>query len=118
MGDIVRRRCEELTTLYADGTVAAGEAALRLGKAKLAVRYGLEAHRVQDLREDAVILLVRAYKASGRTFEISRLYRSFSRHLIEAQGVPPSLSLRRVVELALGSGAPGGEGMSGTDRTA
>jgi hypothetical protein len=95
-----------------DGAIAAGEAALRLGKAKLAVRYAMDAHRLQDLREDAVILLVRALRSAGRAYEIPRVYRRFSQHLIETQGIPPSIALRRAVEIALGDGANGAGGTS------
>ncbi len=104
LGEQVVQRVEDLKTLYVDGAVAAGEAALRLGKTKLAVRYGTDAHRTRDLREDAMILLVRALKAAGRGYEIVGLYKQFSQHLIEVKGVPPSLALRRVVEQAIGNG--------------
>ena len=101
LGPLVADRVDELQTLYIDGTIAAGEAALRLGKAKLAVRYALDAHRADDLREDAMILLVRALKASGRAYEVADYYKRYSRHLIEVRGVPPSLALRRIVEITL-----------------
>lgn len=104
LGGLVAQRIEELRMLYVDGAVAAGEAALRLGKAKLAVRYGTDAHRVGDLREDAMILLVRALKVAGRSFEIVSVYRQYSQRLIDAKGVPPSMALRRVVEQAIGGG--------------
>lgn len=102
MGARVGERLEELRTLYVDGAVAAGEAALRLGKTKLAVRYANDAHRLCDLREDAMILLVRALRAAGRSFEIPPLYKHYSRHLIRVEGVPPSIALRQAVELATG----------------
>lgn len=104
LGDLVTHRVDELRTMYVDGAVAAGEAALRLGKAKLAVRYGTDAHRMGDLREDAMILLVRALKMAGRGYEIVALYKRYSQRLIEARGIPPSLALRRVVEQAVGDG--------------
>ncbi len=100
LGNRVTERIEELKSLYVDGAVVAGEAALRLGKTKLAVRYATDAHRLCDLREDAMILLVRALRAAGRSFEIQPLYKRYSRHLIRVEGVPPSLALRRAVELA------------------
>ena len=102
LGQMVAGRCQELQTLYVDGAVAAGEAALRLGKAKLAVRYAEDAHRLGGLREDAMILLVRALKASGRRHEIPELYRRYACELVEKRGLPPSSSLRRAVEIALG----------------
>ena len=74
---------------------------MRLGKAKLAVRCAMDAHHIDYLREDAMILLVRALKAAGRAYEVAEWYRRYSRRLIEARGMPPSLALRRIVEIIL-----------------
>ena len=104
LGEPVRERLEELKNLYVDAALAAAEAALRLGKAKVAVRYASDAHRLRDLREDAMIALVQALRAAGRPFEVGPLYRSYCRHLLEAEGVPPSLALRRAVAQASGEG--------------
>ena len=49
-----------------------------------------------------MILLVRALKASGRRHEIPELYRRYACELVEKRGLPPSSSLRRAVEIALG----------------
>ena len=102
LGDEAQGRLGELEDLFVDGLVAAGEAALRLGKTRLAVRYATDAHRLRDLREDAVIVLVQALRMSGRGFEVRELYQRFSRHLLEIKGVFPSLALRQVVERTLG----------------
>lgn len=104
LGGLVSERAEALTTLYVDALIAAGEAALRLGKAKLAVRYGMDAHVLFELREDAAILVVRALRAAGRAFEIADFYRRFSRNLMAKEGTPPSMSLRRTVDYALSDG--------------
>lgn len=104
MGDIVKGRVDEIKQLFVDASVAVGEAALRLGKAKLAIRYGTDAHKMDELREDVVLLLVRALKAAGRTYEIRPLYREYSRKLMDALGTPPSMELRRAVELATSQG--------------
>ena len=104
LGERVCERIEELESLYVDATVAAGEAALRLGKTKLAVRYATDAHRLSELREDAMILLVEALRASGRGFEVPGLYRKYARRLIEQEGMPPSLALRRAVSMASDTG--------------
>ena len=101
LGDEAAGRLIELESLFVEGLVAAGEAALRLGKARLAVRYATDAHRLRDLREDAVILLVQALRVAGRGVEVRDLYQRFSRHLMEAKGVLPSLALRQAVEHAL-----------------
>lgn len=104
LGDRVVERLDELKTMYIDGAIAAGEAALRLGKAKLAVHFAKDAHRMGDLREDAMILLIHALRAAGRGFEVTGLYRRFSRHLIDVEGVPPSLALRNAAALASKNG--------------
>ena len=104
LGEVASERAAELQALFVDCSVAAGEAALRLGKSKLAVRYARSAHRLDGLREDAMILLVRAMRVTGRGHEVADLYRTFSRRLIDAKGVPPSLAVRRAVEQALGGG--------------
>ena len=104
MGDVVKGRVDELRQLFVDASVAVGEAAMRLGKAKLAIRYSTDAHKMDELREDAMLLLVRALKAAGRAHEIKPLYREYSRKLIDALGTPPSIELRRAVELATGQG--------------
>ena len=101
LGQLVADRAQELKTLYVDGVIATGEAAMRLGKAKLAVRCAMDAHHIDYLREDAMILLVRALKAAGRAYEVAEWYRRYSRRLIEARGMPPSLALRRIVEIIL-----------------
>jgi two-component SAPR family response regulator len=104
LGEVAAERARELQALYVDCMIAAGEASLRLGKNKLAVRYAQTAHRLDDLREDAMILLVRALRASGRGHETADLYRTYSRATIDARGVPPSLAVRRAVEQAVGGG--------------
>lgn len=102
LGDEAVGRLQELEALFVDGLVAAAEAALRLGKARLAVRYATDAHRLRDLREDAVIVLVQSLRTAGRSFEVRELYQRFARHLMEARGVFPSLALRQAVERAIG----------------
>lgn len=101
LGKLAIDRVAELRTLYIDAAVAAGEAALRLGRSRLAVRYAGDALRLSELREDAMILQVRALKAAGRSCEIMDLYRRYSRRLVETQGMPPSVTLRLVVEREL-----------------
>lgn len=98
-GHLIEGRIAEIKALYVDGVVAAGEAALRVGKAKLAVRYGLEAHRRGRLREDAMILLVRALRAAGRGHEVPDYYSNFVQTMIEEKGMPPSRALQHVVEM-------------------
>ncbi len=102
LGGEVPVRIRELESTFVDGLVAASEAALRVGKARLAVKYATTAHRMADLREDAVVALVNALKVAGRAFEIRDLYQRFARRLMRVQGTTPSLSLRHAVRRAIG----------------
>lgn len=91
-GAFITNLRDELRELYADAMVAGGEAALRLGQERTATRMATNALSVNDLREDAMVVLARALKASGRTVEAERRFRRFGSRL------------RR-----LGVGAPSGE---------
>lgn len=102
LGSEAAERVQEIEALLVDGLVAAAEAALRVGKVRLAVRYAMDAHRISDLREDAMVVLVQALRAAGRSFEVRDLYLRFAQKLRRTEGVAPSLALRRAVERALG----------------
>ena len=52
-------------------------AALRLGRARTSARLAGNALAANDIREDAVIALVRALTACGRTVEADRQHRAF-----------------------------------------
>ena len=103
LGERMVDRTEELKTLFVDSLVAAGEASLRLGRTKQAVRYASDAHRLRELREDVMLLLVQALRAAGRSFEIAALYRRYRKRLLEEEGVSPSLILRNAVSIASGT---------------
>lgn len=102
LGGEIPARLGELESLYVDAMVAASEAALRLSRAQLAVRYAMDAHRLSGLREDAMLVLVQALRAAGRTHEIREHYSQFCDRLAREQSVLPSLGLRRAVERAIG----------------
>lgn len=87
---------EELRLLYADAMVAGSEAALRLRKSRTSIRLATNALAVDDMREDAVIALVRALKASGRNAEADQQYRRYAGKLLSTSDRPPSKLLRRV----------------------
>ena len=93
---------DELRLLYTDAMVAGAEAALRLGKGRTSVRLASNALSIDDMREDAVLALVRALKASGRNSEAEQRYRRYAGKLIRASGMPPSKQLRRAVGDASG----------------
>lgn len=91
---------DELKELYADAMVAGGDAALRLGQERTAARLAANALMANDLREDAVIVLVRALRASGRAVEADLQYRHYNNRLRRAGKHTPSGRLKQVMEEA------------------
>lgn len=89
---------DELRELYADAMTSGAESSLRLGRLKTATRMSFSAVAADDLREDALIVLVRSLKASGRAVEAERQYRRYERRLRQALGVAPSKRLRDLME--------------------
>lgn len=81
---------DELRALYADAMVAGGDAALRLGMDRTAARLASNALLVNELREDAMAVVVRALRADGRGIEADRQYRRFRSRLRRASGREPS----------------------------
>lgn len=86
---------ERLRVLYADAMVAGADAALRLGKRKTATRLATNATIADERREDAVVSLVQALRASGRVVEAEQHYRRYARRLAQTSERPPSRALRR-----------------------
>ena len=107
LGPLAQTRKAELETLYVDASILAAEAALRTGRPRLAVRLATQAHAVADLREDTVRVLIDALGQSGRINEVSDVYRTYSRRLIDEQGIPPSAALRHAVERIVNQGHAG-----------
>ncbi|WP_322354629.1 AfsR/SARP family transcriptional regulator [Paratractidigestivibacter sp.] len=101
-GYLATRR-EQLKQLYADAMIAGGEAALRLDKKRLAARFANDALYIDDLREDAMTLLVRALRRSGRSDEAVRRYRRFARRLETKTGRVPSAQLQASLIEPLGT---------------
>lgn len=83
----------ELRSLYADAMVAGGDAALRLGHERTAARLASNALMADDLREDAVIVLVSALQSSGRGVEADRQYRQYRSRLKRSGSRAPSRRL-------------------------
>ena len=102
-GYVVARR-QELRELYADAMVAGAEAALRLERYRVSARLADSATAVDDLREDAVEVLIRALRASGRMFEAEQRYKKYAVHFVDRTHMPPSKRLRK----AIGEGSRGG----------
>lgn len=74
----------ELRTLYADAMVEGSAAALRLGYARTSARMAGNALIANDMREDAVITLVRALKACGRDVEADKQRRAYEARMRRA----------------------------------
>ena len=83
--------------LYADAMVSGADAALRLKRVRTAARLAANALSVDDMREDAVIALVSALRASGRNAEADRRYKRYARRLSLTMGRLPSWRLRQVM---------------------
>lgn len=101
-GYVVARR-QELRELYADTMVAGAEAAFRLGRYRISARLADSATGVDDLREDAVEVLIRSLRASGRMFEAEQRYKKYAVHFVDRTHMPPSKRLRK----AMGEGNHG-----------
>lgn len=100
---------EELRRLYGDAMVAGSDAALRLGKKRTATRLAMNALSVDDMREDAVVSMVRALRSSGRNVEADRQYQRYARKLMQTASRPPSRLLRRAAGLDEGRVGRAGE---------
>ena len=101
----VATRRSELRSLYMDAMVAGAQAALQTGRDGLAVNFAKNAVLVDELREDAFAVYIRALKASGRTSEASREYERYARRVVRLRKTPPSRLLREVAGDGLGFSA-------------
>ena len=104
---VMEMRRRELRDMHADMMVGASEAAMRLGRTRMAARYADNAMLVDGMREDAMEALLRSYDACGRRPEAHVRYVSFVRQLAEREGRPPSGRLRRLAEELWGPDANG-----------
>ena len=96
----------ELRDLYADAMVAGAAAALRLGHERTSARLAHNALIANELREDAMAVLVRALRESGRSREAERRYAAFSARL-SGRGTGPSSRALEDAARGLGEGAGG-----------
>lgn len=76
----------ELRNLYADAMVEGSAAALTLGRDRTAARLAENAVMANDVREDAVIALVRALQACGRGEEALRQRRAYETRVAHRAG--------------------------------
>lgn len=94
---IVEDRARTLRTLYADAMVAGSAAANKEGMRMLACRLGRKAHEADELREDAIGVLVEALCAAGRHVEAERCFEEYVGRVIDMTRRPPSRRLREDV---------------------
>ncbi len=100
---VVQTRARELKDLYADSMIVAAHAASNLGMKTLACRFAQHAHAADELREDAVRILVIALCAAGRKVEAERCYEKYVGHMVDISRRPPSRHLRKEMQSLLGS---------------
>lgn len=96
---------DELRALYADAMVAGASAALRLGSTRTASRLARNALAVNDVREDAMVVLLRALRDSGRSHEATRQYDAFVARLSRQGAAAPSGELARIADSLARDGA-------------
>ena len=101
---IVVARARELQGLYADAMVAGAEAAMRTDMKTIACRFARKAHEGDDMREDAVKVLLLALCEAGRQVEAEQAYERYVSHVVDMTRRPPSHSLRKVAGQLLGDG--------------
>lgn len=87
----------QLRDLYADAMVAGADAAHELGHERTAARMASDALLADDLREDAVVILVRALRSMGRVVEADKQYRLYRSRLLRAGGTKPSKVLANLM---------------------
>lgn len=102
---LISARRIELRSLYVDALVAGADAALQTGRDGLAVSFGREAVRADDMREDAFMAYMRALKASGRGSEASVEYEKYARRVVRVRKLPPSRELRDLASRSMGFSA-------------
>lgn len=91
-------RRDELRDLFVDVAIVAARAAISDGKFSLATRLARSAHEASAFREDAVLCLIDALRATGRSQLAREVYQNFTKQLLERTGMPPTVGLRRAVE--------------------
>lgn len=95
---VIETRSRTLRELFSDAMVAGARAALREGMKMLACRFARKAHDADELREDAVTILVAALSAAGRRVDAERCFEHYVGHVVDLTRKPPSRQLRASVE--------------------
>ncbi len=98
---IISARALQLKELYADAMLAGAMAASNLGMKSLACRFARKAQDADELREDAIRMLVITLCATGRHIEAERRYERFVGKVVDLTKRPPSRHLRELVDSVL-----------------
>ncbi|MBR3226769.1 MAG: bacterial transcriptional activator domain-containing protein [Atopobiaceae bacterium] len=98
---IISARALQLKELYADAMLAGATAASNLGMKSLACRFARKAQDADELREDAIRMLVVTLCATGRHIEAERRYERFVGRVVDLTKRPPSRRLRELVDSVL-----------------
>ena len=104
---IISARAVQLRELFADAMLAGATAASNLGMKSLACRFARKAQDADELREDAIRMLVITLCAAGRHIEAERRYERFVGRIVDLTKRPPSRHLRELVDSVL-SDSPSG----------
>lgn len=94
---VIATRAKELKSLFADAMVSGAHAALNSGMKLLACRFAHKAHAADELREDAMVVLIASLCAAGRQVEAQRCYERFVGRVADLTRKPPSRQLRESV---------------------
>ena len=100
---VMQARARELKDLFADSMIVAAHAASNLGLKTQACRFAQRAYTADDLREDAVRILITALCAAGRKVEAERYYEKYVGHVVDITRRPPSRHLREEIQSVLGN---------------
>ena len=99
---IVGARARELQGLYVDAMVAGAEAAMRADMKPVSCRFARKAHEGDNMREDAVRVLLVALCEAGRQVEAEQAYEHYVSCVVDVTRRPPSRGLRKVAAQLLG----------------
>ncbi len=99
---IVGGRARELQALYCDAMIAGAYAAMRTDTKMLACRFAKKAHEADDMREDALRVLLATLCNAGRRVEAEQAYEQYVSHVVDVTRRPPSRDLRRAASQLLG----------------
>lgn len=89
-------RADNLRSMFVGAMVSGSRAALLRGKQQLAIQFARSALVTESTREDALMALMEALVAVGRSGDAREEYMRFCSHVVGNTGLPPSRELRRL----------------------